>query len=183
MRTGTGEVRGQAPPVDGWMDGGERGTVWKLARIRWAVLATAHHQYRLPPDPAGGDVRTTGFIMPSLASRAASDNWDQCHAMVDRDEGDVNERDQVRAHTTPPAPGLSPQILPASACGEGGSVATHDRICSYPALMLLPRRQRLPVVHHPTHPYRGHIRWHLLPNFNVRSRNPPTASPGPQPFS
>jgi hypothetical protein len=35
--------------------------------------------------------------MPSLVSLDATRNWDEIHATVDRGEGDVNERDQVRS--------------------------------------------------------------------------------------
>jgi hypothetical protein len=35
--------------------------------------------------------------MPSLVRLAAKFKWDKCHAMLDRGEGDVNERKRVRS--------------------------------------------------------------------------------------
>jgi hypothetical protein len=40
---------------------------------------------------------TTGSIMPSLVSLVAEGLWDECHAMLDRGKGDVNERNKVRS--------------------------------------------------------------------------------------
>jgi hypothetical protein len=45
-------------------------------------------------------MRAMGLSMSSLVGLAESKKWDEIHAMLDRGEGDVNERDQGRPSLT-----------------------------------------------------------------------------------
>jgi hypothetical protein len=53
-------------------------------------------------DPAGWNAHTTGSTVPSLVRVAEDRKWDKCHAMLDRGEGEVNERDSLQSGLTAP---------------------------------------------------------------------------------
>jgi hypothetical protein len=89
--------------------------------------------------------------MPSLVSVAENGEWDECHAMLDRGEGDVNERGRVRsAHTTRTACRHSTASIPLPAV-RAGSAHLLPTLALASALRLPSLKHRL-ASHESPHP-------------------------------
>jgi hypothetical protein len=108
MHSGAGEARPRRRLwLAGWMAAGGRldggwgrhGLEPRAHRAHpTCYLPSLKIRPRPPPGPAGGDAHATGSFMPSpLLSFAGNGRWGECHAILDRGEDDVNERDPVRS--------------------------------------------------------------------------------------